>query len=163
MNHTIHFYPVGNGRLSLHHFLGKKSLDGFEDTGCTHVVTLLRDTERAESIGRKVQEKGLTWLWVPVANGKYPRGEVHERLMAAISQISALLDNGASVLIHCAAGIHRTGMLAYGLLRWRGLNPEEALETIGKIRPVTRDGILPRHIRWGDEVARLHWPENDGA
>jgi protein-tyrosine phosphatase len=154
MKTDIHFVPIGNGRLALYHFLGRNTVPGLVEQGCTHVVTLLRDTERAESIGNKVQASGMTWLWVPVPNGKYPQGEVHERLATAIPQVSALLDDGASVLIHCSAGIHRTGMLAYGLLRWRGLGAEEALETIGKIRPVTRDGILPRHIRWGDEMAR---------
>lgn len=154
MSTEICFAPVGYGRLSLCHFLGKRVFDELGGKGCTHVVTLLRDTERAESIGQKVQNKGMTWLWIPVPNGKYPQGDVHDRLLAAIPQISALLDEGASVLIHCSAGIHRTGMLAYGLLRWRGMGADEAMEKIGQIRPVTRAGILPRHIRWGDAVAR---------
>ncbi len=31
-----------------------------------------------------------------------------------------LLDNEETVLIHCAAGIHRTGVVAYTLLRMDG-------------------------------------------
>jgi protein-tyrosine phosphatase len=148
------FIQVGLGRLALYHRPGGKAFADLLEQGCTHVVTLLRASEQAESIGQNVQEKGMVWLWVPIPNGDYPRGEIHERLVNAIPQISALLDEGASVLIHCSAGIHRTGMLGYGLLRWRGLSQEEALEKIGQTRQVTHDGLLPRHIRWGDEVAR---------
>ena len=150
----ICFVTVGSGRLALYHFLGNRTSQDLLQSGCTHVVTLLRETERARGIGERVQTLGLTWLWIPVPNGSTPQGEVNERLVAAIPQISALLDEGASVLIHCAAGIHRTGMLAYGLLRWRGLGPQEALEKIGQSRMVTREGILPRHIRRGDQPAR---------
>ncbi len=147
------FIPIGKGRLTLYHRPGAKAFAGLAEQGCTHVVTLLRDTEGAEKIGNAIRARGMQWVWVPVPNGDYPQGEVHERLVQAIPTISRLLDEGASVLIHCSAGIHRTGMLGYGLLRWRGLTQDEALEKIGQMRPQTRDGILPRHIRWGNQLA----------
>ena len=45
------------------------------------------------------------------------------------------------VLLHCAAGIHRTGTTSYTLLRWTGLNPDEAMLTLKGIREDTWKGV----------------------
>lgn len=45
------------------------------------------------------------------------------------------------VLIHCAAGIHRTGTVSYSLLRMDGRNHKEAYESLRVMRPVTYDGV----------------------
>jgi protein-tyrosine phosphatase len=97
---------------------------------------------------------GLNWIWLPVPNGNYPEGEVHKRLIQAMPQLSQLLDEGGSLLIHCSAGIHRTGTVAYGLLRWRGVERDEAMRIIGEIRILTAEGMMEKRMRWGDENAR---------
>lgn len=131
------FVKIGNGRLALNHRPGGSDFALLRELGCTHVVTLLKESEFAGRIGNQTRKASLEWIWLPVPNGKYPEGEVHDRLLAALPVLSQLLDEGKSLLIHCSAGIHRTGMVAYGLLRWRGMGREEALETIGKIRKET--------------------------
>lgn len=68
--------------------------------------------------------------------------------------LSQLLDDGKSLLIHCSAGIHRTGTVAYGLLRWRGMERDEAMNVIGDIRKETAEGMMEKRMRWGDENAR---------
>jgi protein-tyrosine phosphatase len=122
--------------------------------GCTHVVTLLKESERAEKYGNMARNAGLKWIWLPVPNGNYPAGETHQRLIRAMPQLSQLLDEGASLLIHCSAGIHRTGTVAYGLLRWRGVEREKAMHIIGEIRNETAEGMMEKRRRWGDENAR---------
>jgi protein-tyrosine phosphatase len=97
----------------------------------------------------------MEWIWLPVPNGKYPEAEVHERLLQAIPELSKLLDDGKSILIHCSAGVHRTGMVAYGLLRWRGLDQDAAIKIICQTRPGTAEGMMEKRMRWGDELARL--------
>ncbi len=69
-------------------------------------------------------------------------------------KLSELLDHGNSLLIHCSAGIHRTGMVAYGLLRWRGLDRVQAMKLIDSIRRETAEGMMEKQMRWGDEIAR---------
>jgi protein-tyrosine phosphatase len=122
--------------------------------GCTHVVTLLKESEHAEKYGNMTKNAGLNWIWLPVPNGNYPEGEVHKRLIQAMPQLSQLLDEGGSLLIHCSAGIHRTGTVAYGLLRWRGVERDEAMRIIGEIRILTAEGMMEKRMRWGDENAR---------
>lgn len=89
------------------------------------------------------------------ADGNRPVGEVHQRMMEALPRLSQLLDEGASLLIHCSAGIHRTGTVAYGLLRWRGESWEEAMELIGQMRLVTLNEVGEKRLRCGDAIARV--------
>jgi protein tyrosine/serine phosphatase len=152
----IHFVKVGRGRLALTHRPGRATFPALGKMGCTHIVTLLREDEGANKVSSLTREAGLTWVWVPVPSGDYPTGEVHERLAKSIPELSALLDEGKSLLIHCSAGIHRTGTVAYGLLRWRGLNRARALKLIGQIRKDTAEGMGEKRMRWGDELAQMN-------
>ncbi len=124
------------------------------ELGCTHIVTLLKEKEGAQHICRMAENHELTWVWVPVPNGDYPVGEVHQRLIEALPHLSQLLDEGASLLIHCSAGIHRTGTVTYGLLRWRGVSQEDALKLIGQMRKVTLEEMGEKRLRWGDKIAQ---------
>jgi predicted protein tyrosine phosphatase len=147
------FVKVGNGRLALYHRPRGVDFSHLRKIGCTHVVTLLKESEQAEKYGNMTKNAGLNWIWLPVPNGNHPEGEVHERLVQAMPQLSQLLDEGKSLMIHCSAGVHRTGTVAYGLLRWRGIERNEAMRIIGRIRKETADGMMEKRRRWGDENA----------
>lgn len=150
----VHFVKVGQGRLALYHRPRRTDFALFRALGCTHLVTLLKDSEGADECGHMTRNAGIEWIWLPVPNGKYPEGEVHERVLRALPELSGWLDAGKSILIHCSAGIHRTGMVAYGLLRWRGLDRDETMRLIHQTRPETAEGMLEKRMRWGDEHAR---------
>ena len=151
---TIHFVRVGKGRLALLHRPRQADFTNLPKIGCTHMVTLLKESEGAVQIGEMATNAGLSWVWLPIPNGKYPQGEVHERLARAMPELSHLLDEGNSLLIHCSAGIHRTGTIAYGLLRWRGMERKKALRVIRRTREETYKGVGEKRLRWGDDIAR---------
>jgi len=123
------------------------------ELGCHQVVTLLSHSEGAPHIGKAVQAAGIAWTWLPVAHGKPPQAEEDLRLRRGLPELSGYLDAGSSLLLHCSAGIHRTGMVAYALLRWRGIASNEALDLIAKMRQLTREGLREHHLAWGDHVA----------
>jgi protein-tyrosine phosphatase len=150
----IHFVKVGKGRMALYHRPRGVDFQLLRKMGCTHVVTLLKESEGALKVGAMAQNAGLTWIWLPVPNGDRPVGEIHQRLTEELPRLSQLLDDGSSLLIHCSAGIHRTGTVAYGLLRWRGETRENSLKLIGRMRMVTLDGVGEKRLRWGDAIAR---------
>lgn len=148
------FVKVGNGRLALNHRPGSRDFKLLRELGCTHVVTLLKESESAPKIGNQTRNAGMEWVWIPVPNGNYPQGEVHDRLLNAMPHLSQLLDEGNSLFIHCSAGIHRTGTVAYALLRWRGAERDEAMRIIHEMRKETAEGMMEKRMRWGDENAR---------
>ncbi|MBZ0234754.1 MAG: tyrosine-protein phosphatase [Deltaproteobacteria bacterium] len=143
---------LGGGRLTVRGRPSHKALPGLRSDGCTHIVTLLSEREGAPQLGAAVRAAGLGWFWLPLPNGTPPIGDARDRAAQAIAEMSRLIDGGSSLLIHCAAGIHRTGMIAYALLRWRGLAPEVALERLGAMRSHTREGVGEPRLLWGDEL-----------
>jgi protein-tyrosine phosphatase len=156
----VRFVHVGKGRLALFHRPRNEDFAFLHEMGCTHVVTLLKDSEGAERYGNLTKAAGMEWVWLPVPNGKYPERDVHERMLEAMPVLSGLLDNGNSILIHCSAGIHRTGMVAYALLRWRGLDRKQTMRIIGLTRRETADGMMEKRMRWGDENASPARPQD---
>lgn len=143
--------PATPGRLALWHRPKLRAIPYLRNAGCDRVVTLLSEQEGAEEIGRAVEQAGLAWSWLPLRGGRPPEGRADHGARGGVAQLSQWLDCGESILIHCSAGMHRTGMVAYALLRFRGLGETEALELIEAMRPVTRSALAPEHLRWGDQ------------
>lgn len=54
------------------------------------------------------------------------------------------------VLIHCASGMHRTGVFAYSLLRTIGLDYKEAMAKINEIRDITFKYVGKERIQIAD-------------
>ena len=148
----VHWEAVGAGRLALRGRPGKKLLAHVAATGCTRVVTLLSAREGGAEIGAVLHQQGIAWTWIPLANASSPTGEAADAIIAALPTLSEGLDRGESILIHCAAGIHRTGMVAYALLRWRGLDDAAARAVLARLRPATANGMHDHHFAWGAAI-----------
>ncbi|WP_439624654.1 protein-tyrosine phosphatase family protein [Gemmata sp.] len=144
---------LGQGRLTLWHRPGARAVAELKAFGCDCVVTLLSSREGGPTVGRHVEQAGIEWFWLPLENGQPPQGPVAEAILAALPLLWRRLDAGRSILIHCSAGIHRTGMIGYSLLRWRGHAVDDALAVIEKMRLHTRNGIQRKHIDWANEMA----------
>ena len=56
------------------------------------------------------------------------------------------------VLIHCAAGIHRTGTLTYSLLRLDGLERQPAYEALKIMRKATYEGVGDWRIELAEKM-----------
>jgi protein-tyrosine phosphatase len=151
---SLAWVAVGQGRLTVRGRPSIRALPGLRDAGCSHVVTLLSEAEGAPALGEAVRAAGMGWLWVPLRNGTPPVGSDRARVALAFPEMQALLAGGSSLLVHCAAGIHRTGMIAYALLRWCGSDREEALARLGEMREHTRSGVAEKHLAWGDDLVR---------
>jgi len=68
------------------------------------------------------------WLNLPMQNFGLPADG--EGFRAGIVQTGAALQRGDAVLLHCAAGLGRTGTAAACLLKHLGLSTEEALRRV---------------------------------
>lgn len=147
------FLPVGGGSLALTHRPKRKDLPRLQALGVTHVVTLLADREGAQEIGEAVRHAGLTWIWCPLDNGQPPDAQRTAELRPVIAEVAARIAGGAAILVHCSAGIHRTGMFGYAVLRQLGLEPAAARASLTELRAVTGEGVGPARLAWGDALA----------
>lgn len=139
------------GRLAVTHRPKKADLPSLRAMGVTHLVTLLTEREGARDLGTLATGAGLTWIWCPLegADTAAPVAAVRGALEAA----RAALREGGSVVVHCSAGIHRTGMFAHALLRVCGLDPTTARSLLHQMRAVTDEGVGEDRIEWGHRIA----------
>lgn len=144
--------PVRAGVLALSHRPRRKDVARLPAFGITHVVTLLAEREGAKEIGEAARQAGLTWIWCPLVNGQPPDAQVTATIRPVLAELATLVNNGRAILVHCSAGIHRTGMFGYALLRQLGLEPAAARAKLAELRAVTGEGVGDERLAWGDAL-----------
>ncbi len=143
---------IGQGQIALSNRPKLKSIPKLREQGCQRIVTIQGHNEQPRQIEQAARSAGISWTWVPVGNGGFPTGETDRLMRLGLHDLVASLAAGESVLVHCSAGIHRTGMLVFALCRWLGLTESEALDLIAKMRTATREGLQAEHLAWGNQV-----------
>jgi len=154
------FVSIKNGFLAVGGRPGPGKPKLLKEEGTTTIVTLLKTTEKGvEELGEIIKAEGINWIWFPFSAGKSDL-VFEEKLMKSVnglfSEVIKLLENGEKVFIHCAAGIHRTGIITSGLLRRCGFSKEETFNLIKEIRPVTALEAIPRHWKWSEKSVELY-------
>lgn len=149
----VDWVTVGGGRLAIGHRPRLRSLPELRRAGATHVLTLLAESEGARAIGDAATAAGLSWLWLPLPDGDPPADERLPAIWAMFATVGEALAGGGAVYMHCSAGIHGTGMIAYALLRYLGHDPAAACTSMHALRTVTATGVGEHRIAWGDAFA----------
>jgi protein-tyrosine phosphatase len=102
------------------------------------LVTLLERMEVAEvgDLAREARRARLRWIHFPIADGWVPSDEAAAGRL--VGRILRALERGHDVVVHCWAGMGRTGMIGACCLVARGMPPEEAIAVVR----ATRDGTI---------------------
>lgn len=113
-------------------------LSGLFNAGLRQVVSLLEDREAYElglaEENKLCQKHGLSFVSYPIPDrGLPPTVKGFKELTKSIYHESA---GGRSTVVHCRAGIGRTGLVAAGVLLHAGFGVEEAFDHISKRRGV---------------------------
>jgi len=90
------------------------------DWGASTLVTLIEAHEfwllGVPGLGRQATRE-FRWLWLPIADGGVPDRDFEDRWTAeAGPELHRRLEAGERVLVHCRAGLGRTGTIAARLL-----------------------------------------------
>ena len=101
------------------------------------VVTLLDSDEIADlgiiSFSTLLMDSGFHWIHCPIRDRSTCSDQ--KRIRTLLEDIKKILKPNNSVVIHCHAGLGRTGLLAATFLVSMGLAAESAIETIRETRP----------------------------
>jgi len=138
--------PGTTGFVSLWHFPSMKNMRIAKELGCTHVVTLQAPKENIDGVRKMCANMDMGWFQMDFwAN--YNQRERNRKVLELADNIIELLQLGASILIHCAAGVHRTGLLSYIIMRRLGMSYREAREYLHVLRPVTRAEVGDERVK----------------
>lgn len=111
--------------------------------GATDVLTLQRSGEYRPWLPEICREQGLCWRHLPLSGRRLDQPGDAESL-ARVSSLLPIWDEPCRVVVHCAAGLHRTGAICYLLLRHSGLERNEAIERLRLARALTADELCGR-------------------
>jgi len=150
---SLQFVQVLNGTFAVGHRPKIKTLPVYKQRGVSHVITLLSIKEGALEIKKAVISNELEWLWLPLENAKTPAPDKTDEILDMFLKWKALLHEKANLYLHCSAGIHRTGMIAYAFMRYLGFNAAEAITRLEKMRAITAEQMGYHRLAWGDEFA----------
>ncbi len=101
----------------------------------TLLLSLVDDREFADASGLEARlgQRNIRWLRYPIADYGTPGDAPAWRVLA--DGLRAALDRGERLVIHCRAGLGRSGMIAARLLVERGLPVETAIAAVRRARP----------------------------
>eukprot|EP00742_Colponemidia_sp_Colp-10_P003788 GILJ01004035.1.p2 GENE.GILJ01004035.1~~GILJ01004035.1.p2 ORF type:complete len:119 (+),score=11.02 GILJ01004035.1:305-661(+) len=91
----------------------------------------------------------MKWLHLPLDGANQALLQSKGALEACkktLPEVKRLLDAGESVLVHCAAGIHRTGVVVYSLHRMFGVPQDLARQALHACRMQTGKGVGEHRI-----------------
>jgi len=101
--------------------------------GLALVVCLTPRSELAElspAYDRAVARGRLPFRWMQASMPNFGVPEDRARFRRDVEQIAQSLRQGDAVMLHCAAGMGRTGSTAACVLKALGLDTEEALQRV---------------------------------
>jgi protein-tyrosine phosphatase len=131
--------PRSPGGLSLcgKHAIGPDREAAMSHCGATTVVCLVEDYELADRYPDYVAwlraNSGASAVWFPIHDLHAPTLATTEPFIA---ELIRRLDDGEHLLMHCAAGIGRTGTMAVCVLMELGMPLPDALAHVALQRPM---------------------------
>jgi len=125
--------------------------------GIHQVVSLLErtearilglDTERLEA-----QAQGLIFVSFPIPDMGTPRSV--DEFAAITLKLFNQIEAGTNTLVHCRAGIGRSGLFAAGLLLHAGMDAEQAFAHVSKMRGLRVPETIKQHSWLLSHQARI--------
>ncbi len=109
-----------------------------DDWGAKLVLTLVEPAEltllNVPQLGQSIQQRGMEWCHLPIADYSTPTTEFEQQWLSHGKQIRSLLRTGDDIVVHCKGGLGRAGMMAARILVELGVEPEDAIHSVRRVR-----------------------------
>lgn len=116
-----------------------EALKTLKDAGANAVVSTLSDAEisalEVGGLGNGVARLDMPWFQLPIEDDCAPDDEFFGKFAQVKSHLLNLIEQQATLVIHCRGGSGRTGLMAAILLLERGEKWQDIQPLIQSIRP----------------------------
>lgn len=137
-----------------------RDLATIEQWGASTLLSLVETHEFARmgvaDFAAAVAHTRLTWLHVPIADMRTPGAATLAAWQMQRGALRAAIVRGDKVLVHCAFGLGRTGMLVARLLVDCGMHADQAIARVRRARPGTIETAAQAAFVAQDRLFSLH-------
>ena|GEM_PF-1046404 len=110
-------------------------------------------SQAARSAWCRAEVRWFVSLWLPLAGAKPVEDrELLIRIKEVFVSLAELLEAGRTVFVHCSAGIHRTGMITNGFLRFLGHDASEAADLLNRTSVSFMELPMPVDYKFADRA-----------
>ena len=121
----------------------ENTLKIFKDNHIDIIVSLLEISELkslgCENLTKEIKLNNFIWFHFPITDFDIPSRNSLPELNLLLSDLDKFLKKEKNIIIHCKAGLGRTGTIASLLLTKLGISPKNAVQYIRKYRPGSID------------------------
>jgi ADP-ribosyl-[dinitrogen reductase] hydrolase len=114
-------------------------LAAIHDWGAEVVVTLVEQHELALlqvlSLPDAVARHGMEWEHLPIRDVSVPDRTFEERWLSVGPKLRKRVRRGGKILLHCRGGLGHAGTIAARMLVEFGMNAENAIDAVRRVRP----------------------------
>jgi protein-tyrosine phosphatase len=146
MSHPYDILPLPNGaKFVFTPCPGTKSADLAESlstlkgAGVEAIVTMLPSEEikalNVPTLGSDINAFNMQWFQLPVADDQSPEQDFFDAFEQAKPKLIELVEQQATIAIHCRGGSGRTGLMAAILLLEMGHSWDDVKSWVQSIRP----------------------------
>eukprot|EP00347_Sterkiella_histriomuscorum_P015217 403357863 len=140
------FQQIGSSQVTLWHRPTIRDIEAIKNLQqITLIVTLQGQQEDPKSIQDECKKQGIEHFHINLngANQALLNSKATQKMLLPKIQMlfKILNDQEHRAVIHCAAGIHRTGTITYTLMRMDGKQCKEAYEGLKEMREQTYKGV----------------------
>ncbi|MDO6460617.1 tyrosine-protein phosphatase [Granulosicoccaceae sp. 1_MG-2023] len=125
---------IGGGQKQNVNRQMKADLDAIVEWGARGVVTLVEEHELSiagvSDLPERIRAERLWWRHMPMMDMYIPEEDFESDWVREGARIRNLLTHGENIIIHCYAGLGRTGLLAAKILVEFGMQPEDAIKRV---------------------------------
>lgn len=117
----------------------EEAIKTLADAGATTLITSMPYEELAinnvETLPAVCESRGIKWVHLPVEDDKSPEQAFSDHLLKHKAELLGLINDKATIAIHCKGGSGRTGLIAAVLLLEAGQSWDDVKSQIQLLRP----------------------------